>query len=192
MGRCREKQYPVSCTVHMREESKKMLHIYCGEGKGKTTAAIGLAIRFAGTGSVLFCQFLKGEAAGERAVLKKIPGITVPKVPEKVPFFKTLKETEKKDWICYYRRQWERYQGLMEQGNYGLVVLDEILPAIGHGIVSEEEILAFAGKYHNSELVLTGRYAPASLFHAADYISVIQKEKHPFDLGIRARQGIEY
>ena len=169
-----------------------MIHIYCGEGKGKTTAAIGLAIRFAGTGSVLFCQFLKGEATGERAALKKVSGITVPEVPEKVPFFKTLKETEKKNWICYYRRQWESYQELMEQGSYGLVVLDEILPAIGHGIFSEEEILAFTRKHHDFELVLTGRYAPESLFDAADYVSVIQKKKHPFDLGIRARRGVEY
>ncbi len=169
-----------------------MVHIYCGEGKGKTTAAIGMAVRFAGTGTVLFCQFLKGEAAGERAILKKVPGITVPEVPEKVPFFKTLKETEKKEWIRYYRQQWKHYQELMERETYGLVILDEILPAIGHGIFSKEEILAFMKKNHHSELILTGRYAPESFLNAADYVSVIQKKKHPFDKGIRARRGVEY
>jgi len=170
------------------------IHIYYGEGKGKTTAAIGLSIRFAGSGGrVLFCQFLKSEATAERALLRKIPEITLPPLPEQLPFFKDMSPEEKEAVKIYERVCFAQYQQEVLEGHYGLLILDELLPAIKNGIFTAKEIAVFLReKPQIPEIVITGRYAPSELLELADYATEMKKRKHPYDQGVTARKGIEY
>lgn len=174
-------------------ENTGLVHIYTGDGKGKTTAAVGLAVRCAGAGGkVLFSRFLKSNDSGELNVLSKIPGITVMDNP-KVFHMIHLKGKVPEGAAEYYK---ERFEGTVSEamkGEYDLLVMDEIIATVNYGFVSVSELLDFLKeKPRNLETVLTGRDPAAQLLEAADYVSEIKKVKHPFDKGIVAREGIEY
>ena len=158
-----------------------MIHIYCGDGKGKTTAAIGLAVRAAGCGmKVLFARFLKNEDSGELKVLDSVPEIEVLHLERSYGFFNTLTEKE---------RIKERIAG----GEFRVLVIDEFMAAYRYGLIGREDALGFLeGKPEALEVVLTGRDPAPELTALADYVSEIRKVKHPFDQGILARKGIEY
>lgn len=170
------------------------IHIYTGDGKGKTTAAVGLAVRFAGNGGrVLFSQFLKDGSSSEIRVLKQIPGITVSSFTENLGFSFRMSEEEKQ----HARDCWSDYlnQVLTEaiEQKAGLLVLDEILAAYRLEFVDRERLLTFLRERpENLEVVLTGRDPAPELAELADYISDIRNVRHPFDDGIAARAGIEY
>lgn len=169
-----------------------LIHIYCGDGKGKTTAAVGLAVRCAGSGGrVLFVQFLKGNTSSERRALSSIGGIDMADGIEDIKFVWKMNDDEKKAARAFYR---EWFLSICRLGaKYDMIVLDEIIPAVKYGFVTEEELLAFMGsKPENTELVLTGREPSDRLRAAADYVTEMKKIKHPFDSGIAARSGIEY
>ncbi|WP_301859892.1 cob(I)yrinic acid a,c-diamide adenosyltransferase [uncultured Megasphaera sp.] len=170
-----------------------LIHIYCGDGKGKTTAALGLTIRCAGQGGhILFAQFLKSRPTGELSALQRFDTITVlrSKGVEKFTFQMTPDEL-----AATKTEQTALFDTVMKtcrQNRPDMVVLDEILPACTLGLVDEQAVLAFLdSKAATLEVVMTGRTPPASFLSRADYVSEICKRKHPFDRGIGARIGIE-
>ncbi len=171
-----------------------MIHIYCGDGKGKTSAAVGLAVRAAGCGKkVLFARFLKNEESGELAVLDKISEIEVIHLEKSFGFFSTLSAKEKEEVHRVYESLWRRILSMISDDAYDVLVLDEFMAAYRYGVISRESALEFLRERPESlEIVLTGRGPDESLVELADYVSEILKVKHPFDRGIRARKGIEY
>lgn len=169
-----------------------LIHIYCGSGKGKTTAALGLALRAAGSGGkVLLLQFFKDGKSSEFASLAHVPGIeTVPQT-RTFGFSWTLTPEEKAEARVYY-------SGLLEEafrrsGGFELLVLDEVMSACNTGMVEEARLLALLkGKGTELEVVMTGRNPSQALLEAADYVTEMKKVKHPYERGIAARRGIEY
>ena len=169
---------------------KGLVHIYTGNGKGKTTAAFGLALRASGAGcKVYICQFVKGKVYNEIKALRKIKNI-------KVEQFGTgcfiRKKPSQKD------AEWAR-KGLLnaekniQSGKYDVVMLDEINIALYFGLITAKEVLAVIDrKPGRVELVLTGRYAPQALIKRADLVTEMREVKHPYQKGIKARPGIEY
>ena len=177
----------------MEQTFKSCVHIYCGDGKGKTTAAVGLAVRAAGRGKrVLIARFLKTDDSGEVAVLARIPGIRVMPCSRTFGFFWQMTEEEKKEAGQYYRELLCRAWQEAVRGSYHLLVLDEILAACNHGLVEEQRLISdLRIRPPGLEVVLTGRDPSKELVDLADYVSEIQKKKHPFDRGLSARKGIE-
>jgi len=175
---------------------KGLLQIYTGEGKGKTSAAIGQAIRARGRGlRILFVQFLKGkEGSGEIPLLQGL-GIKVISKGEKDGWFfpDRLKEEEKKK----IRLEWTHFldeisRGVIEE-KYDLVILDEINVALYYGLIDKNKLIDFIRKKPTSlEIILTGRHASPELIELAHLVSEIKSIKHPFDAGMKARRGIEY
>lgn len=169
-----------------------LIHIYCGDGKGKTTAAVGLAVRAAGSGKkVLLLQFFKDGKSSEFSALAHVPGIeTVPQT-RTFGFSWTLTPEEKEEARSYYA-------GLLEEafrraGGFDLLVLDEAMSACTTGMIDEARLLALlAGKPAELEVVLTGRNPSQALLDAADYVTEMKKIKHPYERGVAARKGIEY
>ena len=169
-----------------------MIHIYTGDGKGKTTAAMGLAMRAKGCGKkVLVTQFLKGGPTGELSSLHRL-GIPVLRNSRDYGFFSTLTEEEKR---CLTKEQNDRLRAVLQslrRGEYDLIVLDELLCACENGSVDCGLAEQLLNTKTDTELILTGRGAPPFFTMRADYVTVMQKEKHPFDRGIPARDGVEF
>ena len=171
-----------------------LIHIYCGDGKGKTSAAIGLAVRAAGCGRrVLFARFLKNENSGELKILDSIPEIEVLHLEKLYGFFKTLSGEEREEAQRMYARLWAEILERTQREEFGLLVIDEFMAAYNYGLIPHEEALRFLReKPEGLEIALTGRDPGPELVELADYVSEIHKVKHPFDRGIRARRGIEF
>ncbi len=169
-----------------------LLHIYCGDGKGKTTASIGLAVRAAGNNmKVLFVQFFKDGTSCEFNSLKNIPQITCMHAPKCFGLFKNMSEEEKKESKLMYSSMLE--SAFENYEKYDLIVLDESISACNHKMIDEDRLLALIHKaIGTTEIVLTGRKPSEKLIEAADYVSEVHKIKHPFDTGITARVGIEF
>jgi len=174
-----------------------LVHVYTGKGKGKTTAAFGLAIRALGEGlKVLIVQFLKGKAplTGEVALTKVMArGAKIVRfVNQSHPIFNKkrfdhnkLREQIKKDFTTTAE--------LIMKGDYDLVILDEINNVMRHGWLSVEEVRELIEKRPgNVEIVLTGRDAPKEIIEMADYVTEMREIKHPSQRGIKARRGIEF
>lgn len=167
-----------------------MLHLYCGNGKGKTTAAMGLALRAAGRGKrVVIAQFLKGADSGERFALAQLPQVTLLPVPNAVKFSFRMTEEER-------RAEARRYQDLLEQirreaPSCFLLVLDEACAAVNTGLLPLEDLLSCLDSLE-CEVVLTGRDPAPQLAERADYITSMEAVRHPFEQGISARKGIEF
>lgn len=175
-------------------EMKGLIHIYEGDGKGKTSTSIGLSVRCAGSGgTVVFSQFLKDNHSNEVSVLKKIPGILYVESTKHFGFFFQLNEEEKEEAKIYYRNHFSKVVEIAIQNNAKLLVLDELISAYNLGLVDHEQVLHFLViKPDEMEVVMTGRDPADELVALADYVSRIVKIKHPFDQGISARKGIEY
>lgn len=170
------------------------IHIYCGDGKGKTTAAIGLAVRAAGCGKkVLITRFLKTDHSGEVAALQAVPLISVTPCEKSFGFFSQMTDQQKKEAKAYYRELFDQTLHRAVTEKYELLVLDEIMAVCNFGLVEKEQVEAFLEtRPEGLEVVLTGRDPWQKLLLKADYVSEIKKLKHPFDHGIKARRGIEY
>lgn len=176
---------------------KGLIHIYCGDGKGKTSAAVGQAVRSAGAGlPVVFVRFLKDEASGELVSLARVPGIRMIPCGRSFGFFWNMGEEEKKEAKEFYgelfERAWKAAEELAE-GQDALLVMDEAIASCRHGFIEKKRLLkALKGKPERLEVVMTGRDPEEELLSLADYVSEIKKVRHPFDRGISARKGIEY
>lgn len=175
------------------EKEKGLLHIYTGDGKGKTTAALGLAVRAAGNKKrVLLTQFMKGQPTGELISLEKL-GITIVRTDEVKTFVAFMSEDEKKSCENAHKMCYTKTIRLLKEEHYDMVILDEVMAAIQCNMLSLAEVLNFIKqKPVHTELILTGRDAPKELIEIADYVSEIANVKHPYSQGINARKGIEY
>ncbi len=177
-------------------ERQGLLHLYMRNGKGKTTAAAGLALRALGQGfHVLFAQFLKNTETGEKAILESFgDGLLFFRPTQRHSLFLWNMSKEQLDETKQdIALGWETLKHQMQSGKWDLVVLDEILDCIDAGLLQEAEVLsAIAGRPGTVEVVCTGRKASQAFCDLADYISVINALKHPYSKGIPARRGIEF
>jgi cob(I)alamin adenosyltransferase len=174
-----------------------MVHLYVGDGKGKTTAALGLALRAAGFGKkVYFAQFLKDKKwpCGEKQAVERYGlNILIERFDDQVhPIFCRDKKFEPAKVKMSTRTALTKIAGILKTKRYSLVVLDEILNAWSAGLVSLAQLEKIVKSAGTVELVLTGRVAPVRLVKLADYVSRVQAVKHPFDRGVISRKGVEY
>jgi cob(I)alamin adenosyltransferase len=171
--------------------SKGYMQIYTGNGKGKTTAALGLALRAVGAGkNVFFAQFIKGKPYSEmEAVEKFIPDITIKQYG--LGCFIIEKPTEAD--IQAAQTGLAEVTGILKSGDYDVVVLDEATIALYYQLFSIDEFLdVLKNKNPKTEVVITGRYAPPELIELADLVTDMKEVKHYYTKGIEARKGIEY
>lgn len=198
---------PFSCYIKPRNTGfllwgffmgrKGMIHLYIGDGKGKTTAATGLAIRALGRNlNVLYAQFLKTSDTGEKFILEKY-------FPDKLVFFRPVQRHGKFLWNMTEKEisetkedilnGWRTITAEIHSGRHDIVILDEILDCIKCGLLDSDEVLNDIKKRPaHVEIVCTGRDAPECFFEAAGYVTRMGSLKHPYDRGIKARCGIEY
>lgn len=171
-----------------------LVHIYCGDGKGKTSAAIGLSIRAAGAGMrVLFVQFLKSKTSSELSILEQIKGMEVICTKKSEKFTWNMNELEKAKLKCEQEQALKDITDMLQSGKYDLLVLDEAINAVNSDTLSEDCLLRFiVNRPVDLELVLTGRNPCKKLKSCADYISEIKAVRHPYENGIKARKGIEF
>ena len=177
----------------MANLSKGLVQIYTGEGKGKTTAALGLAIRAVGHGlRVYIIQFMKGRGGyGELEGLKRLQ-------PEcQLEHFGAQGWVHKGENIEEHsqeaRKAFRRAQKIINSGEWNIIILDEIFNALWFELIPESEVLGLlSNKPPHVELVLTGRNASQAFIEKADLVTEMVPKKHPFEQGIMARPGIEY
>lgn len=170
-----------------------LIHIYCGDGKGKTTAALGLTLRCAGRGGkILFAQFLKSRTTGELTILAQLPQITLLRGKGLAKFTFQMTPEELAQTKAEQRELLKKIQAYCQAQQPDLAVCDELINACSLGLIEEESVVSFLKtKPAKTELVLTGRNPGAALVTLADYVSEVKKIKHPYDRGIAARTGIE-
>lgn len=170
-----------------------LIHIYCGDGKGKTTAAMGLALRAAGNGmQVAIVQFLKGQTSGELRSLELLPNITVIREQMSPKFTFQMNPDELDQTREVHSRYLHRALELAREGRCDMLILDELMGALSCGLIDEALLHELVDhKPEPLELVMTGRNPPQWLLDRADYVSEICKRKHPYDRGIAARLGVE-
>jgi cob(I)alamin adenosyltransferase len=176
---------------------KGLVQIYTGDGKGKTTAALGLAVRTAGHGGkVLIYQFLKPSTLdlGERGGLRKIGSITVLSLEEPWDMFASMADEGAVEGVRGAIQQALRKIGeAAQRGHYDLIILDEIIFCLSRGLASMADVRPLiANRDAHVELVLTGRGASEELIAMADLVTEMKSIKHPFDKGVVGRKGIEY
>lgn len=171
-----------------------MKHIYYGDGKGKTTAAIGLAVRAAGSKmKVLFVQFLKTEFSGERHILSHTENVTLTFCPLELKFTFQMDDKEKAQAAKIFKGIFDSAVTTALTEKYDMVVLDEVFEAINAHMLSESEVYEFITNAPSSmEIVMTGHNPPQKFMDCADYITEFKKIKHPYDRGITGRIGIEF
>ncbi len=170
------------------------IHLYYGDGKGKTTAALGLALRAAGAGMrVWIVQFLKGIPTSETASLQQIPNITLLRCDQNYGYTPGMDAATREAVRANHNRNLAAALAQVQEGACELLVLDEICDAYACGLVDAallEPLLR--QKPESLELVLTGHTPDPIFLDCADYISEIKKIRHPYDRGIPARKGIEW
>jgi len=169
-----------------------LTQVYTGDGKGKTSAAFGLALRAVGRGLRVFViQFIKGGFDyGELHVVGGLPRFDL--VSYGRGQFIDRESPDEVD-IAQARRALEHAREILGEGRHDVVILDEVTVAITFGLISVEDVLSLIRKKPgNVELVLTGRGAPDEIIEAADLVTEMREIKHPFNAGIKARKGIEY
>ena len=163
-----------------------MIHLIEGDGKGKTSAAVGMCVRAAGHDwNVLFIQFLKDDSSGEIKPLQRL-GVKTLHSPVNYGFLFQMNEEQKQETAYEYRKMIKEATSSDAQ----LIVLDEVVHAVNFGLLTKDEIEQLLNK--DTEIVLTGRDAPKWLKDLSDYVSDINKVKHPYNQGIQARVGSEY
>jgi len=169
---------------------KGLIQIYTGSGKGKTTAALGLALRASGAGmKVYMMQFIKNAAYSEIRALGQIKNIKVEQCGRGC-FIRG--NPKPKDMECAQAGLAKARRNIMS-GRYDLVILDEANIALKFGLIGVEEMLdLIAHKPKTVELVLTGRHCPSRLIREADLVTEMKNIRHPYDKGIPARRGIEH
>ena len=173
-----------------RRLSRGYVQVYTGDGKGKTTAALGLALRAAGYGMRTYVgQFMKGQHYGELEALREHPSITI----EQYGDVRCIhREEVTPDHVTQAQQGLERARAAMLSGQYDVVVLDEVNVAIWFGVLAVEEVLTFLDqKPDHVEVILTGRRAPQALVERADLVTEMREVKHYYQQGVAARKGIE-
>ncbi len=174
------------------KKNQGLVQVFTGNGKGKTSAALGAVLRAVGHGlKVYIVFFMKGKYPyGEFSTLPKLPNVDVASFGLRClinPADINPEEIEQAKLALSAARK------AMLSGNYDMVVLDEVNVALYFKLIELDEVVRLIGdKPRNVELVLTGRYADAKLIELADLVTEMVKLKHPYDKGVKARKGIEY
>lgn len=170
-----------------------LIHVYCGDGKGKTTAATGLAVRAAGAKKkVVFAQFMKDGSSSEIGMLKELDGVEIYVCSTCYGFFQNLDEQQKVVACRSYSELFYKVRERVKE-RVDMLVLDEAMAACKHCAIKEAELIEFLkGKPEELEVVLTGREPSQEIIELSDYVTEMKKLKHPYDDGIRARHGIEF
>ncbi|MCL0037900.1 cob(I)yrinic acid a,c-diamide adenosyltransferase [Thermodesulfovibrionales bacterium] len=172
-------------------EKKSLVMVYTGDGKGKTTASLGLALRTLGHGAkVAMVQFMKGRTYGELIAAKNLPNFEI--IMSGRDEFVSKEDPEEID-IKMAQEGFTKAQECINSGRYDMVILDEINVALDYELVSVPEVLnLIKNRPKHVDLVLTGRYVPAAIIEIADLVSEVQEIKHHYQKGVEARQGIEF
>ena len=169
-----------------------MIQVYTGDGKGKTTAALGQALRAMGHGmKVYMIQFMKGRTYGELITADScLPEFTI--VMSGRDEFVKKGEPEETD-VRMAREGFELAKQVVEEGEHQMLILDELNVAVDYGLLPLQEILDFLRSCpRDMEIVCTGRYAPQELIDLADLVSEVKEIKHHFQQGVKMRKGIEH
>jgi cob(I)alamin adenosyltransferase len=176
--------------MRQRKLLRGYVQVYTGDGKGKTTAALGLALRAAGRGLHTYIgQFMKGQRYSELDALQDHPYITLEQYGDPRCI---RREEVTAEHMAQAHEGLNRAREAMLSGDYDLVVLDEVNVAIWFGVLTTEEVMAFLDKKpEHVEVVLTGRRAPQALIDRADLVTEMRAVKHYYQHGVEARAGIE-
>ncbi len=168
-----------------------MIQVYTGDGKGKTTAALGQALRALGHSfRVLLIQFMKGEESGEIKVLKNLRNITIRQFGRKT--FVKRNEPEEED-IRWAKEGLSFAKEAIEKKGYDMIILDELAVALDYGLLKIDEVLpVLKSSPREVEIVITGRAAPKEIIEIADLVSEVKEVKHPIKKGVVNRVGIDY
>ncbi len=182
----------------MSHSSPGLIHVYTGNGKGKTTAALGLALRAAGHGWRTYIgQFMKGRNYGELKASALLAGLIEIEQFGKPTFIhmdaKGQHSTATSKDIALAQKGLDAVCRAMLSGQYRIVVMDEINVALYFKLLTVQDVIAaIERKPVDVELVLTGRRVPEEILSRADYVTEMREHKHPYQHGIQARQGIEF
>lgn len=174
---------------------KGYIQVYTGDGKGKTTAAVGLATRAAGDGfKVYMVQFLKGGHTGELESAKKLqPEFQIFRFEKPRGFFWTLDDEEKKELKKEINKAYEFCMESLKNNECDILIMDEVMGVLANKLLTEEQLLQLLdSKPENIEIILTGRNVPESIIKKADLVTEMKEIKHYFREGVPAREGIEY
>jgi cob(I)alamin adenosyltransferase len=169
-----------------------LVQVYTGNGKGKTTAALGQALRAVGRGlKVYMAQFIKGQESGEHLAAQRLaPGLTISQLGSGE--FIINREPTREE-LALAEAGWSEISQVVQGGSYDLVILDEISHAVKVGLIQIDQVLALISKRPNHvEIILTGRDMPAELIAAANLVTEMRCVRHPYDRGVKVRKGIEY
>jgi len=169
-----------------------MIHLYYGDGKGKTTAALGLIVRHAGSGGqAVLAQFLKSMPTGELAALETL-GIPVYRNDLPHGFFPSMTEETKAAVAAMHDRTLAEVTRLVQTHACTLLVLDELCAALSLKLIDSGAVFALLDNPGETEIVITGRDPSPSLIDRADYITEMKLIRHPYQKGVQARKGIEF
>lgn len=183
-----------------------MVHLYMGDGKGKTTAAAGLAIRAAGRGMrVCFAQFMKSRDTGELNVLQSLPQVVILRSQKEFGFFSSMSQADKEELTGIHNNILDRLLQMAAEHSCDLIVLDEVTYPVNWGLLDcgkLKKLLDFGKTGEKKavspelrqglEIVLTGRNPADFLAEQADYLTEMLALRHPYEKGVQAREGIEY
>ena len=171
------------------------VQIYTGNGKGKTTAAVGLAVRAAGNGyNVIMVQFLKGSKTGEIESAKRLaPFFNIFRFEKKRGFFWTLNDEEKVELKVEVQKGYEFCRNALMEEKCDILIMDEVMGALSNQLISEEQLVELIDKKPgNIELILTGRNVPKAILDKANLVTEMKDIKHYFNEGVPSREGIEF
>lgn len=189
-----ETRVELSGTINMERGygmRKGYIQVYTGSGKGKTTAALGLALRAAGAGlKVFIVQFIKKKRCSEHKMLERFEGLIT--IVQYGRGFLLKRKANLSD-VAAARAGLDEVRGAIASGNYDVVILDEANVAVSCGLIGLDEILALmAEKPKDIELIITGRHAHRKVIQMADLVTEMKEVRHYRKKGVKARAGIEY
>ncbi len=169
-----------------------LIHIYCGDGKGKTTASVGLAIRALGSNmKVVFCQFFKNGNSCEINALQTFENLIYKKSDKDFPFFSVMTDGQKSQAKDHFSALFNEVISVSNECD--MIIFDEIISTYNFNFLDKKDVIdKIKNASKTCEIVLTGRNPADELCQIADYISFVKKIKHPYDEGISARKGIEF
>jgi cob(I)alamin adenosyltransferase len=180
---------PKSGEMMVGKTADGLILVYTGDGKGKTTAALGMAMRASGHGrKVVFIQFLKGESYGEHLFISQHHAFDIMQISTGSSFNKPKEQLkqEAQQTLAFAEEQ-------MLSGKYDLIILDEVFVAVFQSLITTAQVMEFLDKKPKTiDLLLTGRKAPVEIIQRANLVTEMLMIKHPYNEGIGARRGIEY
>lgn len=172
-----------------------MIHLYTGDGKGKTTASIGLAVRAAGRElRVIFAQFMKGNDTGELYALQQLSHVKILRSAKDFGFYSSMTDADKRELTEIHNQILDDLIRAVEAGDCDMIVMDEVTYPINWKLFDLQKLkrLLELCVASGPELVMTGRDAAAFLWERADYITEMECRRHPYEKGVQARRGIEF